>query len=94
MEEYRAVGSLQKAKIKAHKDKIDQMKILISQEVSKRESAIAQLKKQKMGESKGLRVKLGQLKKMQEETKLIITFSIQDRRSFGIRSKRPPQEQA
>ena len=36
LEEYRAVGSLQKAKIKAHKDKIDQLKILITQEVSKR----------------------------------------------------------
>jgi chromosome segregation ATPase len=37
LEEYRAVGSLQKAKIKAHKDKIDQLKVCIAEEVAKRE---------------------------------------------------------
>lgn len=31
LEEYKAVGSLQKAKIKANKDKIDQLKALISE---------------------------------------------------------------
>ena len=36
LEEYRAVGSLQKAKIKAHKDRIDNLKVLIAGEVAKR----------------------------------------------------------
>jgi len=31
LEEYKAVGSLQKAKIKANKDKIDQIKVVIAE---------------------------------------------------------------
>ena len=61
LEEYRAVGSLQKAKIKANKDKIDQMKILISEEVAKRESKINELRKNQKIESKSLKGKLGHL---------------------------------
>lgn len=41
------MGSLQKAKIKAYKDKIDALKIVISEEVSKRESKISDLRKTK-----------------------------------------------
>jgi hypothetical protein len=49
LEEYKAVGSLQKAKIKANKDKIDQLKILIDEELGKRQSKIDEMKKDKNG---------------------------------------------
>lgn len=61
LEEYKAVGSLQKAKIKANKDKIDQLKSLISEEVGKREAKINDLKKEKNGEVRALRLKLAQM---------------------------------
>ena len=70
LEEYRAVGSLQKAKIKNYKDKIDQLKIVINQEVTKRENSVAALKKQKQQEHKGLRTKLTMLERQQEEMKV------------------------
>jgi len=45
LEEYKAVGSLQKAKIKAYKDKLENMKIMISEEVAKKEKALADHKR-------------------------------------------------
>ena len=63
MEEYKAVGSLQKAKIKANKDKIDQLKILIDEEVSKRQAKINDAKKDKNGETRALKLRLAQLER-------------------------------
>lgn len=58
MEEYKAVGSLQKAKIKAYKDKIESMKILISDEVAKKEKLVADKKKERETSMKVLKLKL------------------------------------
>jgi hypothetical protein len=63
LEEYKAVGSLQKAKIKANKDKIDQLKILIDEEVSKRQAKINDAKKDKNGETRALKLRLAQLER-------------------------------
>lgn len=63
LEEYKAVGSLQKAKIKANKDKIDQLKILIDEEVSKRQAKINDAKKDKNGEIRALKLRLAQLER-------------------------------
>jgi hypothetical protein len=61
LEEYKAVGSLQKAKIKANKDKIDSLRGVIEEEVGRREAGIEEVRKKKGGEIKGLRVRLLQL---------------------------------
>jgi len=61
LEEYKAVGSLQKAKIKANKDKIDYLRNVIAEEVAKREATIQDLTKLKTNEIKGLKLKLLQL---------------------------------
>lgn len=37
VEEYKAVGSLQKAKIKSHKDKVERLKKVIASEIGKME---------------------------------------------------------
>ena len=66
------MGSLQKAKIKAHKDKIDNLKVLIADEVGKREGKINDIRKSKNSESKGLKSKLLHLEKQQEEIKIKI----------------------
>lgn len=63
LEEYKAVGSLQKAKIKANKDKIDQLKILIDEEVGKRQAKINDAKKDKNGEIRALKLRLAQLER-------------------------------
>lgn len=63
LEEYKAVGSLQKAKIKANKDKIDQLKILIDEEVGKRQAKINDAKKDKNGEIRALKLRQAQLER-------------------------------
>lgn len=70
LEEYKAVGSLQKAKIKNYKDKIDALKVVIDQEVAKRVRDIADIKKAKTAEFKTLKTRLLTLEKEQEEMKI------------------------
>lgn len=55
------MGSLQKAKIKAAKDKVDQIKSVITDEISKREQSILELKKERSNKTKGLRGRLASL---------------------------------
>lgn len=64
------MGSLQKAKIKSYKDKIDTLKIFIDQEVSKRTSEIATIKKTRTAQTKALKARLLQVEKEQEEMKI------------------------
>jgi hypothetical protein len=52
---------LQKAKIKANKDKIEQLKILIDEEVGKRQAKINDAKKDNNGEIRALNLRLAQL---------------------------------
>ena len=47
VEEYKAVGSLQKAKIKMHKDKVENLKKVITAEISKLEQKTKEKKKQR-----------------------------------------------
>ena len=69
MEEYKVVGSLQKAKIKAHKEKVEAMKKTISSEISKLEEKIKEKKKQRESELRGSKIKLFNIEKNKEEMK-------------------------
>lgn len=66
------MGSLQKAKIKNYKDKIDQIKAVIDEEVAKREAKIADLRKHKTAEAKALKNQLLKLEKQQDEMRIRI----------------------
>ena len=70
LEEYKAVGSLQKAKIKATKDKVDQMKALVAEQTAKGQKKIDQIRQDGITQLKTLRKKLEGLERSKEETRV------------------------
>ena len=63
------MGSLQKAKIKMNKDKIENIKRTIAVEVAKRESRLTDYKKEREGNIRVAKLKLHKLEKEREELK-------------------------
>ncbi len=61
---------MQKVKIKAYKDKLETMKVMISEEVAKKEKALNEHKRQRESTIKTMKLKLFNLDKDKEELRI------------------------
>lgn len=70
IEEYKAVGSIQKSKIKAYSDKVEALKKSIAGEIAKLETKIKEKRAKWENELKGSKMRLSTLENDKQELKI------------------------